>query len=1088
MADVRDTDHLLTALRDAGMRDTQAGRKAVSNLAGNGVTDDDLAPLIPLLLQAIQASPDPDRALNTFARWFAAVSNPRSHLQTLISHPVALEMFCVIAGASQYFGGLLIRHPEYFEIIANPGVRGGEKSAKQLLSEVSALVGACQRPELKRDALRRWKAREMLRIGVRDLAGLSDMPSTALEFSNLADACIEQALAIALATVPKLQAIGELEAVGSRQSAVGEEAAPIGSTSRLPIADCRLPPPLPTAYCPLPTPLSIIAMGKLGGRELNYSSDIDLMFVSADDLPAELVLESGRKVETSAWLNRLAETTIKALSEETADGHVFRVDMRLRPEGRFGPLVRSLSSCRAYYENWAEGWERQALIKARHAAGDAALGEDFVTMITPFVYRPIVSAEFIDEVRANKRKIERKCALEGAAETNVKTGYGGIRDIEFTVQLLQLELGGRRPALRTPTTMIAIDRLRAAGVLTTREASDLADDYKFLRTLEHRLQLLHDFQTQTMPPADNVAERAFLARRLGYHDPDAFETDLAVRRDRVHDYLNRLFYGEGAENRSQDAVRLADWSFVTDLLQALPAPAASAALTARLKAAGFDETDAAMRTLQTAMSGNEFGGMPPDTPREFLRIAPRLLALCEASAQPDAALAGIEQMATVVPNRAQLYASMADSPDFTARLVRLAAGSPPLLRRLCDHLEWLDNLVEAEQAYQRPEGARSAPFLPGGLATRLQSASNFDLKLKSIAGYHLRCTLEIGARDIWGWDGALVTMEYLTGLAGEVLSALLTVCTDQTVDSATDREFAKAALGSVAVIGLGKLGGSELGFTSDWDVIFAYDEGVKSADRRAEERTALVHRLVESVQGAVRTVAAHGARIEMDLRLRPWGSKGAVILTPRAYLQYFKESAEMWERQAALKARFVAGNERVGRRMEQILRCVSSARGATEDELATVGDMKRRIEAERLRPEDRHTDLKLGHGGLSDIEWLVQRLQLQYGPTVPAVRASHTLRALAALTRAGKISKDETVILARTYRMLTRLRNGSWLFTGAGSNTLASPQLRRVLARRFEYGDSPERTAEEAMWTDVRRGMDAVREVFERRFFADGTP
>ncbi|HLK59580.1 MAG TPA: DUF294 nucleotidyltransferase-like domain-containing protein, partial [Chthonomonadaceae bacterium] len=283
-------------LRAAGIEEPARALRRVRDLAGQGVTDDDLAPLLPHLLEALRVSPDPDRALGSFSRWFAAVGSPTSHLQTLLRHPVSLELFCLVTGSSQYFADLLARQPETFEILSNPGVRGGTKSAARLYREASALVDACQRPELKRDALRRWKAREMLRIGVRDLAGLADMPATAREFSNLADACVQKAHDIALATL-------------------------LLSTPHVPFA--------------------VIAMGKLGGQELNYSSDIDLMFVHGDGLPAEVALEGGRRIESAVYAGRLAEAIVKALAEESAQGHVFRVDMRLRPEGRFGPLTRS---------------------------------------------------------------------------------------------------------------------------------------------------------------------------------------------------------------------------------------------------------------------------------------------------------------------------------------------------------------------------------------------------------------------------------------------------------------------------------------------------------------------------------------------------------------------------------------------------------------------------------------------------------------------------------------------------------------------------------------------------------------------------
>jgi glutamate-ammonia-ligase adenylyltransferase len=1018
-------------LRSVGSEDTAKALRYVRELAGQGVTDDDLEPLIPHLLNALRASPDPDRALSSFARWFAAVSGRYSHLQTLIRHPIALDIFCLVTGCSQYFADLLVRQPELFEIIANPGVRGGTKSAATLYRDLSALVDVCQQPGLKRDALRRWKAREMLRIGVRDLIGLADMPVTAREFSNLADACVQKAYDIALAQHPTVP----------------------------------ITPPLPFA---------IIGMGKLGGQELNYSSDIDLMFVHADALPAEIALENGRSLETVAYLSRVAEAVVKILAEDSANGHVFRVDMRLRPEGRFGALTRSLSSFRSYYESWAESWERQALLKARFVAGDRALGEAFMAMVEPFVYRRQVTLTFLEDIRANKRRIEQKCALEGQTETNIKTGYGGIRDIEFLVQLMQLEFGGVRPRLRTPNTLAAIQRLHHAGFLTDTEAHELAEDYQFLRTLEHRLQLLHGFQTQTLPAPSAASERLRVARRMGFLDAAAFEAELTSRRARVYAYLERLFYHRSLSDAAPALSRSVPdaWTDLPDLLDNIDTPAAQERLAAQLRATGFRDIPNALRALQLPMHGNEFGQMPPDTPIEFKAIAPRLMTLLARSPDPDAGLAGIEAIALAVPNRAQLYAAFDDSPQFMERLTKLAAAAPPLLKRLARHLEWMETLLDSD-----------AP-LPE-LSERVQGAKSYESKLEAIARFYQRETLRIGAQDVWEETDVTETMVALSRLAEALLQALLRVCMEPLIAAHAEPEFARRVLERVAIVGLGKLGGEELGYSSDWDVVFVYDEEHQRGEAaRGPERFELVNTLVERVITAGKALAQRGAIIEMDLRLRPWGRKGALIHTLRGFIDYYRTTGETWERQAALKARWVAGNPMVGQRFERILHAVSYAQGLSAEEDAAVQAMKRRIEAERLKSSERDTDLKLGYGGLSDIEWLAQRLQLREGPRHPEVRLPSTLRALSALATVHALDNAEADVLAATYCLLTRLRNGLYLQTGMPHDALpADPALRRTLARRFGYRDDAHAAAETHLWEDIQNHTQEVRRIFQQRFY-----
>lgn len=1017
-------------LRQVGFSAIDQAKALIRGLAGQGITDDDLSALLPMLLTSLGNSPDPDRSLASFARWLGAVGSPYAHLQLLHRHSVALELFCVVTGSSQLFADLLVRQPETFEIIANPGVRGGVKSYFQFHREVSELVQACRHPELKRDVLRRWKAREMFRIGVRDLAGLADMPATAHEFSNLADACVQTAFEIARDTLHPVQ----------------------------------LPP------------FAVIAMGKLGGQELNYSSDIDLMFVHADTLPDHIDLADGRRMETMLYLSRFAEALTKALAEETSQGHVFRVDLRLRPEGRFGPITRSLESFRVYYEQWGEAWERQALLKARFIAGDRTLGEAYQRMITPYVYRPIVSPSLTEAIRANKRRIEQKCAIEHETETNIKTGFGGIRDIEFIVQRLQLAFGGIKPRLQTPNTLIALKRLHNAGLLTSEEAHQLSEDYQFLRNLEHRLQLLHGMQTQTLPSADNLRERFRLARRMGLPDAAALTAELATRRARVHQALQSLFYLSEEENRFSHSIDATEtWLDLEELLDNLDSPTVVETLSIRLRAAGFIDVPLALRALRLPMQGNEFGGMPPDTPVEFRTIASRLLLLASQAPDPDAALAGFEALALAVPNRAQLYAACDDSPQMLERLVRLGGASPPLMKLLARHQEWLETLISPEE-----EPDDTAAAISSDLNRRLREAGSYEAKLDAIARFQQRERLRIGAKDAWQESDVEEVMGHLAELAAAVVDALLHLCGEAQSMASPDPEATRAALNRLAVIGLGKLGGAEPGYASDWDLLFLYREDPLQ-DARAQFDAA--QGLVERILAAGKALEPRGGSVDLDLRLRPWGNKGALAQTLGQLIHYHRTDSEMWERQAALKARFIAGHPAVGRRAITILRAVSYGRGLTPESNQAVQSMKRRVEQERLEPEKRHSDLKLGYGGLTDIEWLVQKLQLRYGKPLPKLRTPNTLRALDALVSAHVLSVPEADLLISTYRLLTRARNALWLQSGMPQDILpADPHRCKTLARMLSRGDDTP-LEDERLSPEIQSRMIEVRQLFERLFY-----
>lgn len=966
----------------------------ILRIAGNGVTDEEVEAFTPQLLSALATTPDSERALDNLVKWLEATLNRRLYFLTLISHTVGLKLLLKVFGTSQYLADLIIKNPEYFEFVANPGVRGGTRSATAYLREGKQIVDACARAELKLDALRRFKAREMLRIGVRDIAQLTDLPRTAREFSNLAEACVQIAFEMA-----------------------------------------RTKEPIEASH-PVTLPFCIIGMGKLGGRELNYSSDIDLMFVCGDDLPPEVTLQTGRKIETVFYLTRIGEAMIKILTEERQSGNVFRVDMRLRPEGRFGVLVRSISSFRAYYESWAEAWEFQALVKARPIAGDFTLGEVFLEMVSPYVYRRMIGEEFLDALRANKRNIERKCGAEGNTERNIKTGYGGIRDIEFLVQLFQTQYGGKIKRLRTPNTLAALHGLFLSGFFSEKLANKLSADYLILRRVEHTLQLFQNRQTHLLPPLDNREEIEKIAARLGFSTVEDFLTTLKFHRDHARQTLQERFYKIEKDSGEKPEV-------LTELLKAAtlirtPEPR----LLALLSEIGVREPLSVYPALLTAMHGNDFGGMPPDTPEKFLQIAPELLTLAHNSPNPDAVLLGIEALATAVPNRAQLYASLAESRQLLPRLADLAVYAPALFSRLTQHLEWLETLMEEEEI--------SLSLSP-------------KAKLPEIGRYFLREQLRLVSLHVWGVLEGEDIPQSLTQIADTTLRALL---------GEIERDKSESR---IALVALGKLGGSEPGYSSDWDLLAVYDD----RGMNEKEREAVAHSANQTVEGLLKAgqeLVKMRTGIELDFRLRPWGKKGALALSLKGYLRYFRTEAETWERHAALKARFVAGNERVGNRLVTLFHSVSFGGDWNAEADQKLHEMKSRIEAERLKPEDRTTDLKLGHGGLQDIEWIAQRLQLLNAKRFPALRVSNTLSALSALSSAGLLDHAEVETLRENYLLFSETRNALWLLGSHADTLSADPVILRTLARHLGYPDTLEMT------TDLQSRMAHCRRIFNRKF------
>lgn len=990
----------------AGLTDPSRATELILGLAGRGVTDDDVAELLPHLLSALKSSPDADRALAAFARWFSALSAPSSYRSLLLSHTAALKVFCVVAGSSQLFADMLVHQPELFDIIADPGLRDSSRSAPWFTREITALLAACRMPELKTEALRRWKAREMLRIGARDLAGLTDMSSAAMEFSNLADAAVVAALNIACSAL----------------------AAPDSPA------------------------MAVIAMGKLGGRELNYASDIDLIFVNGDNMPGSTVTADGRTWETTAYLARLCETVNRILTGQGPGGTVFRVDLRLRPEGRFGPIIRSVASYRSYFESWAETWERQAMLKARFIAGDRTVAEAFFRAVTPFVFSQSASGAVLREMEENKRRIENKARLQGEWYTNIKTGFGGIRDIEFIVQRLQIIHGGRLHSLRTPNTLAALRRLQQARLLDKADAALLADNYVFLRNLEHRLQLLHGHQTQVLPMDDQQTELHLLARRMGIEDADSFRSLFATRTAAVHDALNRLFYQQAADPVL--VVSDSPWSDIGQLLDGLETPAAKAILADRLLGAGFNDAQSAIEKLSQAVEGNQFGRAQPENARAFKLLAPELLRKASTTPDADAALSGYDSLAQAHPNRSALDSACLESPDMLERLLMLAGASPPLLKQLIRHQEWIEVLLNPEID---PGSKPVLPQLDGIPTTELYSR---------LARWIMRERMLTAAQDIWGEVTTEQVQSRLTAIADCTLGALL-------------RHDPETEALQVCVVGLGKIGGAEPGYASDWDVITAYGGHGKPS----QDGNAAAQRVVERLLVGSHALSDAGAAVEVDLRLRPWGSDGALCLTPAAYAKYHKSGAEIWERQSALKARLVGGNAVTGSRLTWVLRAAACGRQFSSADREAVVNMKRRIEAERLKPENRNNDLKLGFGGMSDVEWLAQLLQLQFAHQYPHLCESNTMLAISRLASCGMLDHAEADTLCEAYRLLYRVRNASWLYTGLASDTLPVDVTHLTAAARILGYPGSAQQCGSWLQNDVQGTMNNVRSIFERRFY-----
>ncbi len=816
------------------------------------------------------------------------------------------------------------------------------------------------------DGLRRWKRREYFRIAARDLTGLADLPTVGRELAALAEVCLGAALQIADPAVP----------------------------------------------------VAVIAMGKLGGRELNYASDVDVLFVHSGD---------------PAAAEHAARRVLAVMAEPSPAGIVFRTDADLRPEGRAGALSRTVASYVAWWERWAQTWEKQALIKARLVAGDAVLGHELLTAAEPVVWPEVLGPDAVREVRAMKARAESETARRGLAERELKRGRGGIRDIEFAVQLLQLVHGRHDRSIRSATTLDALTQLVAAGYVNGRDAEPLAAAYRFLRTVEHRLQLWDEQQTHTLP-ADPAA-RTRLARVLGYRDaPGGTAAEQLARDHRQHQHRARAVHEK---------------LFFGPLLEALagrPGPLPPAAAEERARAFGFVDLPATRAALDELTRGFT------RTSRLLEQLLPLLLEWCSASPDPDLALLQLRRLAEGPARSASLAHTFRDAPGAAERTCRILGGSRLIGDLLHRQPEFVATLGD-DAALAADKGR--ARLVNEALATVRWRAGDATERRSALQRFKRRELLRIGARDLLGLADVVHTGHELSSLAEACLEAALAVLEPRI---------------PMAVMAMGRFGGVDLSYASDLDVLFVYD-GVGAADFAEAERVA---------EAVLREVGGPGL-FAIDANLRPEGRHGALTRSLDGYREYWERWSLPWERQALLKLRPAAGDVDLALRL-----CAQAAPFVYRDPLPEadvleIRRMKARIERERIAPgEDPEFHLKLGRGSLSDIEFTVQLLQLRHGRAHPSIRRPETTVALEALAAVGLVAEDDRAVLHEAYDFCSAARNARFLVTGSTRESLPSdPWDAERTARLLGYVHRPQA----GLRDDYRRLTRRARAVVERLFY-----
>ena len=1003
----------LEKLRAVGVSDPE-GLVARLALAWPNVT-------VPgVVLAALADAPDPGLAVAGVTRARDAVPEA---LAAAAADPATGAALVALLGASNSVARWLLAEPA-----AWPGV---------LASETPPLAALAPRPAAPIDAspeelaqlLRAFKRRRVLLIAARDLLGRATLVETTAELSRLAEDALEVAVAAVRARL-----------VAAHGDVLGPDGRPLG-------------------FC-------VLGMGKLGGGELNFSSDIDLVYVYGDG-GADSAGGPRGPVSAREFMSRLAEGVTKAIHQTTGDGFVFRVDLRLRPEGTNGPIVNSVANALLYYESWGQTWERAAYLKARPVAGDRVLGEAILAELEPFVFRRYLDYATLEDLKQMKGKVAQALASGPEKGINVKLGRGGIREVEFVIQNLQLIHAGKDERIRERNSLLALERLVEARYLPAEESARLAAAYRFLRDVEHKIQLVDERQTQVIPGGEGEVQ---LARRLGYREPDpaaalaSFRAERTRHMDAVAASFAALFYG--AETSRADG---ADARYAT-VLAGLDDDAAKA--EAELAALGFRDPRAARDHLLLLRDGAPTSRANPRRKQLLLTVAPALLAEVTRAPDPDLALRHLAGFITAIGARSSFLALLAENPATLRVLVRLFGSSEFLSQILLRHPEMLDNLVRADLV--RLDIAK--PDLAAELASVVEATDGYELRLDALRRFRHEQFLRIGINDLDNLLPFHVASSQLSDLADVCLDAAWRVAEDETC-----RRYGIATPpGRFAVIGMGKLGARELTYNSDLDLIFVYVASAPSAGPVSvhEFFTKLAQTLMTTLQ--VRT--REGRMYDIDTRLRPSGNQGPLVSSLESFARYHAESAQLWERQAMIKARGVAGEPGLNREVETIVTRFVYARPLGDDEVAEIHRLRMRLERELGGDEREGFNIKTGRGGLLDIEFMVQMKQLRHGTDVAAVRRRATRHALAALAEAGVVPADEAETLEQSYAFLRALTNRLRIERDQPVESLERESDRLpALARRLGYTGTNEAVARQLL-ADYGRHRERVRALYTRWF------
>jgi len=944
-------------------------------------------------------------------------SENRAVVEEIMLSSLCCPPFFRVMGGSGFLFSVTWRHPELLEAVFLREGYKVQKTREIMSRELQDRISENTDRDTLNRILRRYKEEEYLRIGCRDLSETASVQEIMKELSSLACACVSAAVSF------------HYKLLAARHGVPKGEAPNTG--------------------------LVVLGLGKVSGNELNFSSDLDLMFLRG---PEEGATAGPKIITVKSFYESLVHGVNRTLSDVTEDGFVFRVDLRLRPEGEKGELVPSVNNALDYYLSWGRTWERAALMKARPIAGDVDLGEEFLLELEPFIFRKYLDYSTLEEMRSMKLKIER--SLKRKPGVNIKLGQGGIREIEFFVQTLQLINGGKIRRLRSASTMKALQLLQESELLDARTAEFLADAYLFFRKTEHRIQIDQQLQTHELPKTS--AQQDELARRMGYrnHALERFLSDLDSRRRLVEELFASMFFHSAEEILQQSSPltkqiidRIEDHEGVLDLL----------------RGRDFRNPEESYLILKSIIHPHERKGSTEKGKQLLEKLAPLFLDEILKSPDPQHALISLDRYIDSLHSTSSYFSTFLENPTTARFLVRILGESLFFTDLLTRHPQIIDSLIgKSSHSELRDRGQ-----LESDLYDRLENCEDYESELDALRRFKHEQVLSIGVRQLWGEIESSKARRHVTELAETCLSAALNIAKKEMFRryGGDGEEF------PFATLGLGKLGGREMTYWSDLDVIFVY-QFVKEKMGRLSAHEWFT-RLATRVISILSAYTGEGKVFELDTRLRPSGNKGPLVSSLNSFQDYHRDISQLWERQALIRARPIVGPVWLQQALRDIVRDCLTRNPFSEGDLQEIARLRGRMEQEIAAENDFHVDLKTGQGGLVDIEFLVQGNILKYAKNFPEIICPNTLDGLRSLHHQGLIADEAFGILENAYRFLINIEDRLRLMEHRSVDRIPlSGEKLTGLAQRLGYGKGEEARLLEEYFRNTR----AVRDIY-RSFF-----